>query len=541
MKLNKVSATIALLTAAVGLGGCSSDQKPSTGENGSSIGFHLLTTDGVSITSVNYDLNTQGGADVTNGSIPVPDDDSEISLGIQSLGAGDYSLAFSATGMYMGQAVPCASDPVLFHLNASQELTLPTITLTCTITNQADTTGGVNASVNVAVETITIGSVIETFTYGPQTVKGHNNMDGVCTYSPVTLKILNANSAVSYSWAATPDGTFGGSATNGTYTCASGGTKTLTLTGTNGTTTSTKSVTINCDASTCGPNPCGNGTVDPGEQCDENTPRCTNCQITPVCGDGVVDAPEQCDSASLPTDTCDINCHTIVHMPTCGDGTVDPGEQCDNGSANSDTVANACRTNCQNPSCGDGVADTGEQCDSGAANSDTTPNACRTTCQSPKCGDGVIDTGEDCDATNLPTATCDATCKTIAAGPTCDQCLHTNAGTASYQATYCDTVPGCVDVEQCIMGPTGNGCFSPVPANCYCGPSASDLDSCDLPDFVPVGPCAAVIKANAGGDAAANADVLNRLFAFGDWPTGTAISLLDTASRVCATECASNF
>ncbi len=47
----------------------------------------------------------------------------------------------------------------------------------------------------------------------------------------------------------------------------------------------------------------------------------------------------------------------------CGDGEVDPNEQCDDGGSNSDTVADACRTRCRDAFCGDGVVDTGEVCD----------------------------------------------------------------------------------------------------------------------------------------------------------------------------------
>jgi len=51
--------------------------------------------------------------------------------------------------------------------------------------------------------------------------------------------------------------------------------------------------------------------------------------------------------------------------PFCGDGFVDPGEECDDGAGNSDTEPDACRTDCTLPSCGDGVADParGEECD----------------------------------------------------------------------------------------------------------------------------------------------------------------------------------
>ena len=84
-------------------------------------------------------------------------------------------------------------------------------------------------------------------------------------------------------------------------------------------------------------------------------------------------------------------------FPRCGNGRLDPGEQCDEGLDNSDVRADTCRSWCLDPWCGDGVQDTGEQCDRGENNSDTAPDACREDCRYPHCGDGVQDTGEQCD------------------------------------------------------------------------------------------------------------------------------------------------
>ena len=76
-------------------------------------------------------------------------------------------------------------------------------------------------------------------------------------------------------------------------------------------------------------------------------------------------------------------------FPRCGNGQLDPGEQCDDGLQNSDSVADACRLWCLDPWCGDGVVDTGEQCDRGEDNSDNEPGGCRTDCsQSPMDGSG---------------------------------------------------------------------------------------------------------------------------------------------------------
>ena len=55
---------------------------------------------------------------------------------------------------------------------------------------------------------------------------------------------------------------------------------------------------------------------------------------------------------------------------TCGNGSLDPGEACDDGAGNSDSVPDACRTDCTLPTCGEGTLDNGEACDAGALNSD---------------------------------------------------------------------------------------------------------------------------------------------------------------------------
>jgi hypothetical protein len=209
MKLQRFGALTAVL-AGVAFMGCSSDQTGEipTGGN-SNIDFALTTVEGVVITSVNYDLNTQSGADVVDGAIPVPEADSTISLGIEGLAAGAYALAFSATGIIDGESVPCTSAPTLFSLASDQDLTLPTITLTCTITEGVDSEdSSVNANVEVAVETIQVGTSVETFTYGPRSVRGRQNPAGECVFPPIALEVVNSNPAITYGWEADPTGTF---------------------------------------------------------------------------------------------------------------------------------------------------------------------------------------------------------------------------------------------------------------------------------------------------------------------------------------------
>ncbi|MBN1772861.1 MAG: DUF4215 domain-containing protein [Deltaproteobacteria bacterium] len=202
------------------------------------------------------------------------------------------------------------------------------------------------------------------------------------------------------------------------------------------------------DSSDTPPINCGNGTIEPGEQCDDGADNSdtrrnacrTDCRL-PSCGDGVVDSGESCDDGNDDdTDACRNDCSPA----SCGDGVVDPGEQCDDGPLNSDTAPDACRTTCVRAWCGDGVRDgdemcddgntaagdgcsatcrieegcgnglvePGEECDDGEGNSDTLADACRTDCRRAYCGDGVRDSGEECDDGNTVGGdSCDPVCR----------------------------------------------------------------------------------------------------------------------------------
>jgi uncharacterized repeat protein (TIGR01451 family) len=66
--------------------------------------------------------------------------------------------------------------------------------------------------------------------------------------------------------------------------------------------------------------------------------------------------------------------------PFCGNGTLNPGEQCDDGAANADNPGARCRTDCTFARCGDGIVDVPfEQCDDGTANGVGADN-CDTSC-----------------------------------------------------------------------------------------------------------------------------------------------------------------
>lgn len=115
---------------------------------------------------------------------------------------------------------------------------------------------------------------------------------------------------------------------------------------------------------------CGNGLVDPGEQCDDgngsNNDSCkVNCSPA-YCGDGVLwYNVEQCDDGNFSSnDSCVAGCQFAY----CGDGYLWFGlEECDDGNP---FDGDGCSSFCQLQTCGDGILDFGEQCDLGPQNQD---------------------------------------------------------------------------------------------------------------------------------------------------------------------------
>ncbi|MBL9100339.1 MAG: DUF4215 domain-containing protein [Myxococcales bacterium] len=148
---------------------------------------------------------------------------------------------------------------------------------------------------------------------------------------------------------------------------------------------------------TIGPQNCGNGAVETGEECDDgnqsNADACVENCVAAVCGDGFVFAGvEQCDDGnSVPDDGCDNECAST----TCGNGVVDPGEDCDDGNLSN---TDACLNSCQGAFCGDNFVQAGvEQCDDGNPSNTDACAACKTAV----CGDGFVHSGvEDCDDGN---------------------------------------------------------------------------------------------------------------------------------------------
>ncbi len=192
------------------------------------------------------------------------------------------------------------------------------------------------------------------------------------------------------------------------------------------------------EGDTCSPicrrEACGNNVLDPGEVCDDGNTTAgdgcsTSCRSKEICGNSIVDQGEACDDGNASNaDGCSgtpimVNNQTspdaCKSTEVCGNGIKDiqTGEVCDDGNTMS---GDGCNSDCRSgEGCGNGFVDPGEQCDDGNANNN---DACLNTCKTAKCGDGVVDNsrGEQCDAgttgTPVETAGCNIDCTTRICG-----------------------------------------------------------------------------------------------------------------------------
>ena len=251
---------------------------------------------------------------------------------------------------------------------------------------------------------------------------------------------------------------------------------------------------------------CGNGTMEPGEVCDDGNldggDGCSaDCMSDESCGNGITDwdAGETCDPPN-PANQCSAACLAWY----CGDGNLDQDEVCDDGNWDD---GDGCASDClSDESCGNSVVDdaVGEECDP------PDPAAgCQADCTLLTCGNGQLEQDEACDdGNNVGGDGCSSDCmsdETCGNGITDwevgEACDPADPATQDGCTQDCQTVGcgnGIVDAgEACDDGNTdgGDGCSADCNSTEICGNAIIDWEAgeeCDPPD--PANDCSPQCK-----------------------------------------------
>jgi len=200
---------------------------------------------------------------------------------------------------------------------------------------------------------------------------------------------------------------------------------------------------------------CGNGVIDPGEDCDGGDCCSATCQFEPVdspCPDGeFCNGDETCDGAGTCQPGMAVDCDDSVG---CTD------ESCDE--VNDVCVNDPNDLNCPDDGAfctGDAVCDTvtvmgctfrGDPCADGTICNDTTDTCDR----DPGCGDGIVDPGEDCDDGNiLDGDCCSALCQFEPVDSDCSDGVYCNGDETCDGAGTCEagTSVDCEDLVGCTV------------------------------------------------------------------------------------------
>jgi hypothetical protein len=479
--------------------GCSSQNDKQAknikgGEPNSAITLNLQPVSGVQVNQVSYNV-TQGAAAVKSGVLPTPGTASSFSFGVPLPVGSGYNISLSAVSADGSHTCVGGAGP--FDVLANQSTSLQ-LTLTCTNI----TTGQISTSVDVVTDScprLIVDYVVAT----PHTAKVP---DG-------TIAVLSQatdldGKPVTYQWSVeSPIGTFAPpNAQNTTFNCATPGNEVLvTVTAGNGECTTSLSTAISCVSETC-----GNGVLDPGEDCDP-----------------VIDGP-----------TCPSDC-TVA----CGDGNVEFGEQCE------PPNTAFCTSTCQNRpiACGDGFFQPPtEMCDPTATPTGAPPGVtCQADCtfQAPAvCGDGIVQAGETCDVPgghNFSINDCGADCNPITAAA-CLTCELANPECAS--VTNCMDVVGTATEGPAAGTPRSHLCNETLDCmrdtncavgqliDCYCGTATSA--QCDAGQGN--GACRTQIE--RGLETTSPVEITNR-FTRDDLGAGFAILRVGCDQAFCAAQC----
>jgi cysteine-rich repeat protein len=339
------AATLKTLLSAMALSsalavGCSS-RSPDSGV----VRLALHVDPNFTVNSVHWQINSSTTMDIKHGDIETSDINSTASVDTSCPTGSGYRVVMTATATdTMGNSIPCTgtSPAPGFNVTAGGSVMVG-VSLICGGSMSPPTDQG-HVVVNGMVVAGDNCPVVTSWNVSPlQTGLGRPiNVSATATDADTPLQTL------SFAWTA-DSGTFASpTSAMTTYNC---GSATLTPTGARVAPPHTLTFTVSdsfsppCTASAvfsvdcASPGECGDGIIEPGEQCDP--PNGTTCSATcvfmPFCGDGIVEGMEQCDqgTANLPAGTtygtAAAHCAACTNIPYCGDGVINfaAGETCD--------------------------------------------------------------------------------------------------------------------------------------------------------------------------------------------------------------------
>jgi YVTN family beta-propeller protein/cysteine-rich repeat protein len=144
----------------------------------------------------------------------------------------------------------------------------------------------------------------------------------------------------------------------------------------------------------------------------------------------------------------------ILPPAVCGNGVVQPGEQCDDGNTTDD---DGCDGNCTFTGCGNGVTTSGEQCDDGnlVAGDCCSPTCLYEASGDPCADDGSACTRDECDGAGLcthPNEPAGTACPSDGNVCTDDVCDGAGACTHPPNAASCDDGLFCNGADTCSGG-----------------------------------------------------------------------------------------
>jgi cysteine-rich repeat protein len=327
------------------LGNGAEHTKSESGNTGE-LRIGLLAGTDIDITEVNYSIQVPGQSAI-QGKLPVAEDGT-VSGTVADVPASEGVLV-SLTAGTEGSAVCSGEGTVTVVAGQSTGVS---IVLQCRLPDGSPATTG-------SIE------ITGTFNVCPQVLAAAADPTSTETTSAVTSNSTDLNSdTLKVTWTATSGSFADAAAANTTYTCASSGEQTLTVTADDSKgCTHSKTVTVTCSGVVAPPAVCGNNMKEGAEECDDgNTTGGDGCSPTcvaekppaAVCGNNMKEGTEECDDGNTTGgDGCSPTCVAEKPpAPACGDGTVDTGEQCDDGNTTAgDGCSATCTTEAEVPTC----------------------------------------------------------------------------------------------------------------------------------------------------------------------------------------------